>query len=98
MHPDQTIQPQIPLQQLCTQSSPLGKQLSHPTIINTGALQGYNCFNELLLTDDCMAKHPQTTLFVSCADDPMVVDLITKSDEMAYKEEVRQVQSKQALH
>lgn len=45
-----------------------------------------------------MAKQPQTTLFVNCAHDPKVVVLNTKSDEMAYKEEMRQVQSKQALH
>ena len=59
-------------------------------ILNTGAQQV--CVLSPLLyslfTHDCMARHDSNTI-IKFADDTTVVGLITNIDEIAYREEVR---------
>ena len=68
----------------------VGSNTSATLILNTGAPQG--CVLRALLyslfTRDCMAKHDSNTI-IKFADDTTVVDLITDNDEIAYREEVR---------
>jgi hypothetical protein len=63
---------------------------SSTLILNTGAPQG--CVLSPLLyslfTHDCMARHDSNSI-TKFADNTTVVGLITKNDETAYREEVR---------
>ena len=43
-----------------------------------------------LFTHDCVAKHDSNTI-ITFADDTTVLGLITNNDEMAYREEVREL-------
>uniref|UniRef100_A0A8C9VFB8 Reverse transcriptase domain-containing protein n=1 Tax=Scleropages formosus TaxID=113540 RepID=A0A8C9VFB8_SCLFO len=67
----------------------MGRNISSPLTLNTGAPQG--CVLSPLLyslyTHDCVATHSSNAI-VKFADDTTVVGLITDSDEAAYREEV----------
>ncbi|KAI3355950.1 hypothetical protein L3Q82_004497 [Scortum barcoo] len=75
----------------------MGSTTSSTLILNTdGAPQG--CVLNLLLytpcsrMNDCVATHSSNTI-VKFADDTTIIDLITGDDEMAYREEVRDLTS-----
>jgi hypothetical protein len=71
----------------------VGNNTSATLILNPGALQG--CVLSPLLyslfTHDCMVKHDSNTI-IKFADDTAVVDLITDNDDIAYREEVRDLE------
>ena len=68
----------------------IGNNTSATLILNTGAPQG--CVLSPLLyamfTHDCVAKHDSNTI-IKFADDTTVVGLITNNNDLAYREEVR---------
>ena len=65
----------------------VGKNISTPLILNTGAPQG--CVQSPLLyslfTHDCVAMHASNSI-IKFADDTTVVGLITNNDETPYRE------------
>ena len=67
----------------------LGKLVSEPRTISTGAPQG--CVLSPLLfslyTDNCTSSHPSVKL-LKFADDTTLIGLISNGDEAAYREEV----------
>jgi hypothetical protein len=67
----------------------VGNNTATMLTLNTGAPQGCVLSPLLysLLTHDCFAAHDSNTI-IKFADDMMVFDLVTNSDETFYKEEV----------
>ena len=68
----------------------VGKNISTPLILNTGAPQGCVLSPVLysLFTHNRVAMHASNSI-IKFADDTTVVSLITNNDETAYREEVR---------
>lgn len=74
------------------QSVRIGNSISSTTTLSTGAPQGCVLSPLLftLLTHDCVAMHSSNSI-IKFADDTTVVGLISKNDELAYREEVKQL-------
>ncbi|KAI5630226.1 gastrula zinc finger protein XlCGF28.1-like [Silurus asotus] len=74
------------------QSVQIGNSISSTTTLCTGAPQGFVLSPLLftLLTHDCVAMHSSNHI-VKFADDMILVDLISKKDESAYREEVQRL-------
>lgn len=74
------------------QSVRIGNSISSTTTLSTGAPQGCVLSPLLftLLTHDCVAMHSSNHI-IKFADDTTVVGLISKNDESAYREEVKQL-------
>ncbi|KAK1784423.1 hypothetical protein P4O66_001744, partial [Electrophorus voltai] len=76
------------------QSVQIGSSTSNTTPLSTGAPQG-SILSPLLftlLTHDCAAMHSLNHI-IKFADDTTVVGLISKDNESAYREEVRELMS-----
>ncbi|KAK3556430.1 hypothetical protein QTP70_008338 [Hemibagrus guttatus] len=73
------------------QSVWIGNSISSTTTLNTGAPQScmLNPLLFTLLTHDCTAMHSSN--HIKLADDMTVVDLISKNDESAYREDVQRL-------
>ncbi|KAI5609016.1 gastrula zinc finger protein XlCGF28.1-like [Silurus asotus] len=72
------------------QSVRIGNSISSTTTLSTGAPQGCVLIPLLftLLTHDCVATHSLNHI-IKFADNTTVVGLISKNDELAYREEVQ---------
>lgn len=72
----------------------IGSHTSSSLILNTGTPQG--CVLSPLLYSlfmhDCTAKH-SSNIILKFADDTAILDLITDNNEMAYREEVKALNS-----